>query len=153
MDKRVLIGATVALVFAAWLVLFTGILDSTPDSADAADVDLVAEGRKVYAAACASCHGARLEGQANWRSPLPDGGRPAPPHDETGHTWHHPDRMLFGMVKDGGQKYSPPRYRNNMPGFAGTLSDREIWASLAYIKSRWPDAIRARQDAIDRRAR
>ena len=43
-------------------------------------------GAQLYAENCASCHGANLEGQADWRSPGPDGRLPAPPHDETGHT-------------------------------------------------------------------
>ena len=41
-----------------------------------------------YQEYCASCHGVNLEGQANWRSRNQDGTLPAPPHDETGHTWH-----------------------------------------------------------------
>ncbi len=122
-------------------------------SADADDPALVALGRTVYDAQCAACHGARLEGQPGWRSPLPDGGRPAPPHDQTGHTWHHPDRLLFRITKEGGAKSSPPGYRNRMPGFGDKLSDREIWASLAYIKSRWPGRVRERQESINARTR
>ncbi len=122
-------------------------------SADAGDPALVALGRTVYGARCAACHGVRLEGQPDWRSPLPDGGRPAPPHDRTGHTWHHPDRLLFRITKEGGAKSSPPGYRNRMPAFGDTLSDREIWASLAYIKSRWPGSVRERQESINQRAR
>lgn len=40
-----------------------------------------------------------------------------------------------------------------MPGFSERLTDREIWASLAYIKSRWPDNILRRQDGINARNR
>ena len=58
----------------------------------------LARGEAVYAEACASCHGANLEGQPNWRSPGPDGRLPAPPHDETGHTWHNPDRLLLQIT-------------------------------------------------------
>ena len=36
-----------------------------------------------------------------------------------------------------------------MPRFADILSDREIWASLAYIKSQWPGSIRDRQSHIN----
>jgi mono/diheme cytochrome c family protein len=32
-----------------------------------------------------------------------------------------------------------------MPGFGSTLTDEEIWAVLAYIKSGWPGPIRERQ--------
>ena len=63
------------------------------------DVDVVALGAKIYQARCASCHGAELEGQANWRERGADGILPAPPHDASGHTWHHPDAVLFGDHK------------------------------------------------------
>ena len=101
-------------------------------------VDLAA-GAKLYAQHCAACHGAKLEGQPNWRSPLPATGRmPAPPHDESGHTWHHPDEVLFGITKFGlVPPYAPAGYPSDMPAFAGKLSDHEIRTVLAYISSQW----------------
>ena len=106
--------------------------------ADAGDAARVALGERLYAQQCASCHGANLEGQPNWRSRLPNGRLPAPPHDETGHTWHHPDRLLFAITKEGlVPPHAPAGYESDMPGFAGKLSDDEIWAVLAFIKSRW----------------
>lgn len=63
---------------------------------------------------------------------------PAPPHDETGHTWHHADSVLFGITKRGlVPPYAPPDYQSDMPGFARRLSDDDIWAVLAFIKSHW----------------
>ena len=81
----------------------------------------------------------KLEGQPNWRSRLPNGRLPAPPHDETGHTWHHPDAVLFGDHKYGlvPGNSAPPDYESDMPTFSDVLSDDEIWAVLAYIKSHW----------------
>ncbi len=106
--------------------------------ADAGDASRVALGARVYAQHCASCHGAKLEGQPNWRSRLPNDRLPAPPHDETGHTWHHPDAMLFAITKNGlVPPNAPAGYESDMPAFAGRVSDDEIWAVLAYIKSRW----------------
>jgi len=101
-------------------------------------------GRALYAQHCASCHGAKLEGQPDWKSPLPDGRYPAPPHDESGHTWHHHDDFLFRVTRDGGIPRLPD-LPSNMPGFGETLSDEEIRAVLAFIKSSWPPGIRARQ--------
>lgn len=63
----------------------------------------VREGRVLYVEHCASCHGADLQGQPEWRSPDVNGLYPAPPHDETGHTWHHDDAMLTDYIKRGGQ--------------------------------------------------
>ena len=67
-------------------------------------------------------------------------GLPAPPHDASGHTWHHPDAVFFGIVKEGlvPGKYAPPQYESDMPAFGGILSSEEIRSVLAYIKSTWP---------------
>jgi mono/diheme cytochrome c family protein len=77
---------------------------------------------------------------------------PAPPHDESGHTWHHTDTVLFGITKEGlvPGKYAPPDYVSDMPAFAGKLTDAEIWAALAFIKSHWtnPELLRARDEMI-----
>jgi mono/diheme cytochrome c family protein len=121
-------------------------------TADARDPRQVALGKQVYGQQCASCHGASLEGQPNWQAELPGGGRPAPPHDASGHTWHHSDQVLFDITKRGGQASSPPGYKNNMPAFGDMLSDEQIWAVLAYIKSTWPPEIRAAQEQANRQA-
>jgi mono/diheme cytochrome c family protein len=106
--------------------------------ADPGDAARVALGERVYTQHCASCHGARLEGQPRWRSRLANGRLPAPPHDETGHSWHHADRVLFAITKNGlVPPHAPQDYASDMPAYAGRLSDDEIWAVLAFIKSRW----------------
>ena len=98
-------------------------------------------GQSVYEQNCASCHGRNLEGQFNWQKRSADGYLPAPPHDETGHTWHHPDQMLFELTKYGLQKFAGADYKSKMPAYDGKLTDDEIWNVLAYIKSKWPDQI------------
>ena len=103
-------------------------------------------GQALYSDHCAACHGENLEGQPNWRTRRADGRLPAPPHDETGHTWHHPDQQLFAMTKYGIQAFAGPAYESDMPGFDGVLSDEEIQAVLAYIKSTWPSPVRAEQE-------
>lgn len=105
-------------------------------------------GRRLYAEACAACHGASLEGQANWQRRLPNGRMPAPPHDASGHTWHHSDEVLFRITKDGPAAY-PEGYQTDMPAFGQRLTDQEILATLAFIKSTWPPEIRAKQERID----
>jgi mono/diheme cytochrome c family protein len=111
--------------------------------ADAANPAQVSRGERVYKRFCSLCHGGNLEGQANWRIRKDDGKLPAPPHDATGHTWHHPDTMLFGIVKYGlVPPYAPADYPSDMPAWGDTLRDDDIWAVLAYIKSRWPPDIR-----------
>jgi len=115
-----------------------------PAAADAEDRD----GRDLYVEHCASCQGAELQGQPEWRSPDEDGLYPAPPHDETGHTWHHDDAMLTDYITRGGQAVLDDMnvsFTSGMPGFGSVLTGSEIAAILDYIKSTWPDRIRATQ--------
>jgi mono/diheme cytochrome c family protein len=145
----VLVGAAAALITAGSVLW----LSAGPGHADPDDARQVAVGKTVYQGHCASCHGANFEGQPDWRIRKPDGRLPAPPHDVTGHTWHHPDEHLFRITKLGLKPpLAPEGYASDMPGFGPTLTDEEIWAVLAFIKSRWPADIRARQSGINKRA-
>jgi mono/diheme cytochrome c family protein len=110
----------------------------------------IALGEGVYRQHCASCHGPNLEGQPNWMVRKPDGRLPAPPHDATGHTWHHATEQLVEMTKHGMRPpLAPEGYQSDMPAFEGQLSDDQVRAVIAYIESRWPDDIRARQRRAD----
>jgi mono/diheme cytochrome c family protein len=105
-------------------------------------------GATLYAQHCAACHGTNLEGQPDWRSPGPDGILPAPPHDRTGHTWHHSNAMLFDYTKLGGQSalaaLGVKDFTSGMPAFQDVMSDQDIWDILGYIRSTWP----AREQAV-----
>ena len=118
--------------------------------ASAASTGEVEQGRALYARHCAACHGADLEGAPDWQRPGPDGRYPAPPHDETGHTWHHGDVMLLDYTRRGGQAYLDDLgvvFDSGMPAFGDILSDDEIRAILAFIRSTWPEEIQAFQAA------
>ncbi|MTI03400.1 c-type cytochrome [Roseibium sp. RKSG952] len=109
-----------------------------------------ARGADLYAENCASCHGANLEGQPDWQTPDPDGVLRAPPHDRTGHTWHHGDKLLFDYTKLGGEQtlkqMGVTNVKSGMPGFGDNLSDQDIWDILAFIKDSWPDRERKLQE-------
>lgn len=134
-------------VVIAALAQWPAMAGSAPAGSD--DPEQVARGNRIYAESCASCHGARLEGQGDWRSPNPDGTYPAPPHDADGHTWHHPDSLLFRYTKLGGREAlkDVPGVKSAMPGFGEGLSDQDIWDVLAFIKSHWPERAREYQRA------
>jgi mono/diheme cytochrome c family protein len=117
------------------------------------DAAVVAEGEEIYRDHCASCHKQDLSGEPGWRERDAQGLLPAPPHDETGHTWHHPDPALFRLTKYGPAALAGSDYRSNMPAYEAVLSDEEIIAVLSYIKSQWPEDIREKHDAINARSR
>jgi mono/diheme cytochrome c family protein len=102
-------------------------------------------GRLLYAQHCAACHGVNLEGQPNWQTRKVDGKLPAPPHDETGHTWHHSDDQLVRITKLGVSAVVP-NYQSDMIGFGDKMSDDEIRAVIEYIKSTWPQRQREYQE-------
>ena len=114
----------------------------------------LAKGAALYAEHCASCHGENLEGAPDWRSMGPDGLYPAPPHDETGHTWHHGDRLLFDYTKLGGEEAMAmlgiSDFESGMPGLGHVLTDDEILDVLAFIKSTWPEEVRRHQEQLTR---
>ncbi|WP_415401381.1 c-type cytochrome [Tateyamaria sp. SN3-11] len=109
----------------------------------------IAAGQVLYQAQCAACHGAALEGQPDWRVPNDDGTLPAPPHDESGHTWHHDNVLLFEYTKLGGRGALAVRgiedFNSAMPAFDGVISDDEIWDILAFIRSTWPEQVQQMQ--------
>ena len=133
------------LVLAGGLLILVGVWARGSNSAavaiDLDDPQLVATGEDVYNTYCAACHGFDLEGEANWQQPNADGSFRAPPHDETGHTWHHNDSYLIESIKLGGVRLEPNIGVSAMPAYEGVLSDEQIAAVLAYIKSSWPSEI------------
>lgn len=148
MTKRMAVVVSIAVGAAGAVFLWLGMMDGDDVPAGRANIDdraAVALGASVYREHCAACHGERLEGQPNWRVRFPDGRLPAPPHDATGHTWHHPDQHLFDVTKYGTAAIVGGNYKSDMAAFGDRLSDRQIWAVLAFIKSQWPEEIRKRQ--------
>lgn len=123
--------------------------DEGPDLFAYRDAETVQLGEALYGEYCAACHGADLSGEPNWRDRDAEGYLPAPPHDESGHTWHHPTGQLFQITKFGTEALVGNGYRSNMAAFGDALSDGEIRAILAYIKSTWPAEIIERHDELD----
>lgn len=152
-----LVLAALLLVGVAAALLFNAIkpdATSAPDKLRSDDRRLLAMGETLYAQHCAACHGVQLQGQANWRERDAQGRLPAPPHDASGHTWHHADEVLFRITKLGvAEAAGLANYESNMPAYAKVLSDEEIVATLSWIKSTWPADVRSKHDEINAFAR
>lgn len=115
---------------------------------DASDLDQVAFGSRIYSRICANCHGLEMDGQLGWEKPLKDGTRLAPAHSAEGKTWQRSDETLFEVVKFGGETLKADGSVSRMPAFSEKLTDHEIWAVIAFIKSTWSsEMLEAQQEA------
>ncbi|WP_417692414.1 c-type cytochrome [Roseibium sp.] len=148
-----LAGALILMAGAAGLYAVSGgVSASTQLRPD--DEALTRLGGEIYVQSCASCHGADLKAEEDWRKGNPDGTLKAPPHDETGHTWHHADELLFRITKFGtAEAVGLKDFTSNMPAFQDSLTDQQIIAVLSWIKAQWPDEIKDRHDLMNERAR
>lgn len=110
---------------------------------------VTSRGAQLYAAECAGCHGARLEGQtmrAQADRPVP---LPAPSLGAAGHAWRHSDAELAAIVASGTAAAVSMSNVPTMPAFEERLGRDDVHAILAYIKSRWPASIRAYQQSLN----
>lgn len=149
MSGRTMYLTILAMVAIAGGYLLFIMMETAPRPVTPDDPQEVALGEGIYGQYCASCHGADLKGEPNWKERKADGTLPAPPHDETGHTWHHDDQLLLAYIRLGGAAlFKDQKVKSAMPGFADTLSEAEIRAVLAFIKSRWPADIQKRQASL-----
>ena len=100
----------------------------------------LSQGRELFANNCSSCHGINGVGQ-NPDSPKggmsKDASYLAPALNGNGHTWHHPDSVLFKTIKHGSIASD-----SSMRAFSGHLSDEEIVLVIQFFKSLWPESIR-----------
>ena len=127
-------GARLALAVGGTLAVVTACAERDP----APEVDL-ARGAELYQMHCVACHGGATGGSI---SDIP------PRHNAEGHTWHHADCDLVDMVLDG----LPPREGfPEMPAFGDRLTEEEVEAILAHIKTWWePDQREFQAEITDR---
>lgn len=129
-------------------LIVAAVMAAATITACASDTETVSEavserGGELYQANCASCHGADLVGSPDWKTPNEDGSYPPPPHDSSGHTWHHSDSVLMEIIRSGSDL---PESR--MPAFGDRLTDEDIEAILEYIKTSWGAREKAFQNQV-----
>ncbi len=117
-----------------------------PPTVDPSDT-VMAVAQRNYETLCAHCHGYAGDGQgtASEERTLSLGYRTVPRHDSEGHTWQHPDPLLFETIKHG---VSNPLNLYVMSAFGDSLSDDEIWGVIEYIKRFWTEEERESQSQL-----
>ncbi len=108
----------------------------------------IRRGESLYRQYCIGCHGGPTGGSMMDYPPR---------HNANGHTWHHPDCQLKGIIQNGGdamtammRRMMAPPSTPAMPAFRGVLTDEEIEAILAFIKTWWTEEQRRYQAQITR---
>lgn len=150
--RQLVIITAASGLFAGLLYLLVWTGPSDPFRTSDPAIIRMASGRTLYNAHCLACHGDRLQGQPDWQSRLASGRLPAPPHDASGHSWHHADDVLIGITKHGLKPYAGEDYESDMPAFAEVLRDDEIETLWYFIKSTWSERERRYQEQMTRQA-
>ena len=102
------------------------------EGSDLAYPDRIAAGSALYADYCESCHGAGGIGESPEDPAAQDEfGFKAPALNDDMHAWHHSDAGLRATINEGS-----PR-NDRMAAWQDVLSDNEIDAIIAYVKSTW----------------
>ena len=89
--------------------------------------DVLAEGRKLYAANCAACHGAEGHGNGPMAAQLD------PPPADLQWTLSMPmsqDDFLYWTIAEGGAQFG-----SSMPAFKSTLKPNDIWSIVTALRS------------------
>jgi mono/diheme cytochrome c family protein len=142
------------IILLATLILFLPVACSSSNPSNVTVLGVkyseaqIERGELTYQQYCASCHGKNGEGQRPDLPPGPDetGLIPAPPHNDSGHTWHHADSILIDIITNGG--LGDPSAFYPMPAFSDQLSSEQIRLVLAYIKTMWTQQQRGQQAMI-----
>ncbi len=151
-ERFLVFAVFIALIITFVWVSYDRHVAETKVAADRFNEAQVSLGKSLYTANCAFCHGDKLEGKDGWDGNYPTGGRPALPLDGETAITRLSDQDIMDVTKYGGQPFSPSEYKNDMPGFEMQLSDADIWAIVAFIKSRWSeDAIERQRETVERR--
>ncbi|MEK9672317.1 MAG: c-type cytochrome [Rhodospirillaceae bacterium] len=129
------LGAVVACVAVIGYIAATRPpVDTAANEKNQAQVTM---GGTTYQKFCLECHGDRLKGRASWDRAIHMREQAGIPLNADGVTWHLSDQRLFGAIATGDRVKNGKSERIHKDGYAGKLSDAEIWALIAYFKTTW----------------
>lgn len=120
-----------------WFIVLGLVLAACGADEGRGDEAQVARGEDLYTENCLDCHGGESGGEIS-DSP--------PPHNANGHTWHHPDCDLTEIILKGPAAWGGEVSPTSMPAFEGALTEADVAAILAYIKTWWTDEQREHQE-------
>jgi mono/diheme cytochrome c family protein len=136
------------LLAAASVAIILGSCGSSQNQGEQVSPALSESGQQLYNTNCLSCHGGPAGGSM---SDMP------PRHNANGHTWHHPDCQLIDIVLNGSGEMGEMMRRMmgkpdtpSMPAFRDRLTEEEVRAILAYIRTWWTEDQRQTQAMITR---
>ncbi|HUP17539.1 MAG TPA: cytochrome c [Acidimicrobiia bacterium] len=135
---------SIGVILASVAIISACAPDGGSDSAAPLEQQRLARGGELYQKHCASCHQTDLSGDPEWRTPNDDGSYPPPPHDSSGHTWHHSDQVLLEIIRNGSD--FP---QSKMPSYGDKLSDDDIGAILEFFKANWGPEEREYQQRVN----
>jgi mono/diheme cytochrome c family protein len=111
----------VLVFFAAWAALFT--------ARAAGQAQTVAEGKKLYASYCATCHGDNGKGDGVAARSLP-----VKPADHTNGAVMNQfsDKFLADIISKGGSAVNKSAF---MPAWGSSLNNKQVLDIVAYLRS------------------
>jgi mono/diheme cytochrome c family protein len=99
---------------------------------------IIDDGGRLYEQHCASCHGAKGSGDGEAGRDL------APPPAFLAYLMKRPqvvDEYLLWTISEGGGPFG-----SDMPPFAESLTDQQIWQIITYMRADFPDVREVGQD-------
>jgi len=136
-SENCIAGTRMIAVLAAAPAAFRILVACGSEPASSPETDALVRGEAIYDQHCAECHGSDGEGAANWQRQNADNTYPAPPHDSTGHTWHHSNGYLFRTIQGEGGAFDFTGFKSAMPSFGDRLDPQDIRTVIDHLKSMW----------------
>ncbi len=111
------------------------------------DTKAIANGKSLFAANCAICHGPEGIGPQSLalKKKRADGKYQPSALNGTAHAWHHSPELLRNIIAKGGKSYGKG-YSGWMPEFRKSLTQTQRDDILKYLHNLWPDKVKKRYD-------